>query len=690
MRICQLSSVESAFGFLVPLFDALDRDGHEVVAASIMDHDGDVLRHHLGTAHELHRIGVSRKVTARALTTEIVALARYLRRERFDVVHLHGPLASIQGRLAARLAAVPCVINHVHGFYFHEGMARPSRVVHQTAERLLNRHLADHVVTVNSEDLEHARRNGFARDPARIVATPGVGIDTERFAPGSARRHAVRRELGVPDGELLVVFVGRLVAEKGVQELLTAFSELLAEQPAWLVLVGDVSPSERDQSVLARIEQEHRRDPEAAARTLLLGQRRDVPDLLAAADLVVQPSYREGMPVSVLEAMSAGVPLVTTDIRGSREAVAGGAAGVLVSPRDAAALSTAVRKLAADPEERARLGAAGRARVEDHYATSIAVAPLVALYRRIEASNTGRPRSARARLRSTARRVVPPALSGPATRLPPWRIAVERTTDPLSPVGRDRHPVFSEEELDRLGITMVADPFAIERDGTWHLFFEQVRRGEARGEIGLATSDDLADWRYRGVVLSEDFHLSYPHVLADGDDIVMIPETSLDGTVRLYRAMGTPHAWELDRILLQGKPYKDSTVLLHDGRYYLFTESSVSHTHDRLDLFVAPSVRGPWRPHPSNPIVLDDAGAARPAGRVVEVDGRLVRLTQSCEQVYGAGVRARPILTLSPLEYRESPDEIQLHPSGRSDGTGHHADIHRIPGGWLRFVDVHG
>nr|WP_062397079.1 glycosyltransferase [Pseudonocardia sp. AL041005-10] len=691
MRICQLSSVESAFAFLVPLFHALDADGHEVVAASIMDRGGDTLRHHLGSSYALHRIRVSRSITGRAFSTEILALVRYLRRERFDVVHLHGPLASIQGRIAARIARVPCIVNHVHGFYFHDGMARRTWLVHTTAERLLNRYFADYVVTVNSEDLDFARRNGFARDPDRVVGTPGVGVDTARFAPDPERRAAVRRELGIPGDEFVVVFVGRLVTEKGVLELLTAFSDLLADRPAWLLLVGDAAPSERDQSVRARLEEEHRRDPAAAARTLRLGLRTDVPDLLAAADLAVQPSYREGMPVAVLEAMSAGVPLVATDIRGSREAVDGGRAGVLVPPRDAPKLSAAVRALAADDRERTRLAAAGRARVEDHFAVPHALAPLMALYRRIEASTPRHRFSLRARLRPLVRRVVPTALRGPATGTPRWRLAVEHTADPLSPVGPVRRPVFSDDELTRLGITMVADPFAIQRDGIWHLFFEQVRHGQGRGEIGLATSDDLVDWRYRGVVLREDFHLSYPQVLADGDEILMVPESCADGngTVRLYRAVDFPHTWELDRVLLRGRPFKDSTVLRHEGLYYLFTEISERHTHDRLDLFVAPSIRGPWEPHPSNPIVLDDASISRPAGRVIEVGGRLVRLAQACHRSYGDGVWGRPIRTLTSEEYRETPEEVRLYPSQGVGGTGHHIDSHRVPGGWVRFVDTH-
>lgn len=692
MRICQLSHVETTFNFLAPLFTALAEDGHEVVAASNMDRDGEVLTHYLGTGFEFHRIRVSRRITAQAFTTEVYRLARYLARERFDVVHLHGPLAAIQGRLAARLAAVPFVVNHAHGFYFHDGMGAGSRAVHVTAERLLTRHLTDYLVTVNEEDLDFARRHGFARETARLVRAPGVGIDTEVFsAAGRKVGRAVRHEFGVPEDELVVTFVGRLVAEKGVPELVTAFSGLLRDRPAWLWLVGDVSPSERDQDTLRHIDELQQHDPEAARRTVRCGQRRDIAAILAASDIVVQPSHREGMPVALLEAMACEVPVVTTDIRGCREAVDGGAAGVLVPTRDPERLTEALRKLAADPDERIRLGELARARVENTYAIRHSIAPVLAMYRRIEASRRA-PRTGRGLLRTLARRTLPTAVRGSASRTPPWRISVQHLTDPLASHADRTRVVLSDETLEELGLTFVADPFAVHRDGLWHLFFEQVRTGERRGEIGLATSPDLDDWTYRGVVLAEGFHLSYPHVVETRDGIFMLPEASASGSVRLYRAVGFPTRWELDEVLLEGAPYKDSTLLRHDDLFYLFTETSPHHTHDLLRLFVAEGIRGPWVEHPASPVVLGNPAVARPAGRVLRVGDHLVRMAQSCERHYGDGVRGRTIVHLDRAGYRESTaDRIVIPPAGtgRAGGSGHHVDAHPVAGGWVRFVDGH-
>lgn len=693
MRVCQLSHVETAFNFLIPVFAALEEDGHDVVAACNMDHGGALLRHYLGDAVECHQVRVSRKITVQAFTTEVVDLARYLAREKFDVVHLHGPLAAIQGRLAARLAGVPVVINHAHGFYFHEGMRQRLRFMHVIVEHILGRLLTDYTITVNEEDRQFALNHGFASDPSAIIGTPGVGIDVRRFRPlGRAEGRAVRREWGVPDDDLVVTFVGRLVAEKGLIELATAFSELATERPAWLWLVGDVSPTERDQTALVRLDNLQRRDPYAAGRTLRLGQRRDVPRILAATDIFVLPSYREGMPVSLLEAMACEVPVIATDVRGCREAVGGGDAGLLVPARDAKALAEALRTLAADPVECSRVAATGRARVDARYTTAHSIAPVVALYRRISASRPNAAPSVAARLRRVGRRILPLAVRRRVAATPRWQIAVQHIADPACQIPDRTDIVFTDETLDDLGLEFVADPFAVHRDGIWHLFFEQIRKGESRGEIGLASSADLRTWSYQGAVLSERFHLSYPHVVVVDGETFMIPEACGSESVRLYHAAAFPDRWELADVILKGRPYKDSTVLEHEGSYFLFSETSAQHTHDQLRLYVADGLRGPWSEHPASPVVYGDVDGARPAGRVLRVDGRLVRLSQCCGRRYGEGVRGHVIERLSPTEFRESSLDgriLQASGAGWNARASHHVDAHAVNDGWIRFIDGH-
>jgi hypothetical protein len=275
---------------------------------------------------------------------------------------------------------------------------------------------------------------------------------------------------------------------------------------------------------------------------------------------------------------------------------------------------------------------------------------------------------------------------------PSWRIAVQRVTDPLTRTPSSTHQVLSDQALAAHGLACIADPFAVRRDGRWFLFFEEIRTGTDRGEIGVAESPDLENWTYGGTVLSEPFHLSYPHIVEAGGETFMIPEASASGSVRLYRAADFPLRWEFVDVILHGHKFKDSTLVERDGSYFLFTETSQKDTHDELRLFVASDLHGPWTEHPASPLVVGNADAARPAGRIVDVDGRLVRLSQRCAQRYGRGVLAHPIERLDLDEYRESPAQEVLRPaaSGWTAGGTHHVDAHRMPdGGWIRFVDGH-
>jgi glycosyltransferase involved in cell wall biosynthesis len=216
--------------------------------------------------------------------------------------------------------------------------------------------------TQAEEDARAARRLRLCR--GGVVEAIGNGVDPARFAPDAdgAVRRRVRAELAVPADRVAVVVIGRLVAEKGYPELFEAMRAVDAE----LWVVGERLESDRTDrmdAVLARVEG----DPDLSARIRFLGYRGDVPDLLRAADIFTLPSHREGMPRSIIEAMMSGLPVVATDIRGSREEVVDGETGALVPLGDVDALAAALRRLAADPALCARQGAAGRARALAEY-----------------------------------------------------------------------------------------------------------------------------------------------------------------------------------------------------------------------------------------------------------------------------------------------------------------------------------
>jgi hypothetical protein len=280
-----------------------------------------------------------------------------------------------------------------------------------------------------------------------------------------------------------------------------------------------------------------------------------------------------------------------------------------------------------------------------------------------------------------------------ATASSKWSIGIYRGPTPLALAPQSPEPVLTARDVTDLDAAFVADPF-MHHDGTrWSMFFEVLDRPLARGRIGLATSDDARRWRYERIVLAEPFHLSYPFVFAHGGEHFMLPETFEAAQIRLYRATRYPFEWTLDSVLVDGIIAVDASLLLHGGVWWMFA-CTAPKGHDVLRLWSADDPRGPWREHPSSPIVIGDRRIGRPAGRPVVIDGRVYRFAQDCTTDYGVCVRAIEITRLTHDEYeeREMPQPIVTGgPFAWNARRAHHLDAHRQPstagGGWIACID---
>jgi hypothetical protein len=263
----------------------------------------------------------------------------------------------------------------------------------------------------------------------------------------------------------------------------------------------------------------------------------------------------------------------------------------------------------------------------------------------------------------------------------------------LSPAPGVDNPVLTYRDVDDARATFVADPFLIRHDGLWHLFFEVFNDAVYQGEIAVAVSRDLRRWEYRGRVLVEPFNVSYPCVFRWRGGFYMVPEMYGQGCVRLYRAEAFPRGWRPVADLIEDGPVADPTPFRFDGAWWMFT-CPRPEDHDVLRLYRADELTGPWREHPASPIVDGDRRGARPAGRVVEWDGRLARYAQDCHPQYGTAVRAFEITRLTAAEYRERPLEgspmREPEPDAWNSRGRHHVDAHRLDDGtWIAVVDGH-
>ena len=236
---------------------------------------------------------------------------------------------------------------------------------------------------------------------------------------------------------------------------------------------------------------------------------------------------------------------------------------------------------------------------------------------------------------------------------------------------------------DRSGVAwraghVYADPFLFEG----HLFCEEVPAGSGRGVISHAR---LGSGEAPRTVLEAAEHLSYPFVFAHGGEVFMVPERSAARRVELYRASDFPHRWELDTVLLDGVRAADATLLEHDGRWWMFVAQARPGASllDELHLYSAAAPRGPWIPHPANPVVSDVRGA-RPAGPIARREGRLVRPAQDGSQRYGWAVSFRAIDVLTATEYREHEID-RLEPG---DVPGARAVHHHCADGSHEAIDA--
>lgn len=330
---------------------ALQAAGHEVIGISAAGPHVPTLAA-AGIRHLA--VPMTRTITPLADLRALWQLVRLLQEERPSIVHTHTPKANLLGQMAAWLADVPVRVCTVHGFYFTPRTPLLKRFFYQLLEWVPAR-LAQRLFLINQEDMATCRELALC-SPGKIqLLAGGTGVDLHRFSPAPWSL-LTRQAVGLPPTGPVVGFVGRLVAEKGVPELLAAARLVRQRVPdVSFLLVGPVDREKPDAIT-----------PELAAAygvadcTVFTGSRSDLPDLYGLMDLFVLPSHREGLSRTLMEAAAMGLPAVTTDVRGCRDVVVNGRSGHVVPLGNVEALAEAMTDLLLDPEKRQQMGQAAR------------------------------------------------------------------------------------------------------------------------------------------------------------------------------------------------------------------------------------------------------------------------------------------------------------------------------------------
>lgn len=369
LRIAHVDSERGFSGGEVQVFlllEGLRRLGHETILISPPGSR---------SADEAKRRGIEHATVRMRNDLDVpaaLALARTFRRAGVQLVHLHTGRASWLGGLAARLVKLPAVSSR----------RMDRRVKRSWRNRILYRHLLRRVIAISPAVVECLRAAGVATE--RIALIPeGVEVARIKANRGGA---AVRSDLGAGTDDAVILALAALVRRKGLDVLLKSLALLAAEGLRPIVWIAGDGP---EGPALARqIER-----LQLAGHVRLLGRRSDTAELLAACDLLVLPSRREGLGVAALEAMAAGCPVVASAVGGLPFSIVDERTGLLVPPENPRALADALARLLRDPDLRARLGAEGPRRVAEGFLAEQMVAAHDRLYRSVLQEWTGQGKS---------------------------------------------------------------------------------------------------------------------------------------------------------------------------------------------------------------------------------------------------------------------------------------------------------
>lgn len=358
VKVLQVAGLDHVFTvFLKALILAMQAEGWQVDAAAGSTLKDQFLRSNNIRFFELPYGRARSVITNFRRFRQLVDL---IRRERYDIVHAHNPLASLIARAAARFCKVPLIVYTVHGFSFHENASPLRYQVGLAAERIAGRWT--HLTFSQSRedyDLILAKRVS----PSDRAFWIGNGVDPVLFNPGrfdAEERRRIRASLGIPEGVRVVGMLTRLSREKGIREFMEAGASVLSGMPdTWFCIVGGRQSGAHWHMTFDEVRLIAERNG-LASRLVLPGYREDAPEMLAAMDVFCLPSYHEGLPRSIIEAMAMELPVVATNIRGCREEVVDGETGFLIPPKDSYALADKLIYLLKNPQVAAEYGCRGR------------------------------------------------------------------------------------------------------------------------------------------------------------------------------------------------------------------------------------------------------------------------------------------------------------------------------------------
>lgn len=365
-KVMQVSAIDATMDKLLRRLNKKSiENGYDVIGVCSK---GDKTEKLKSEGFNIHNINIDRKISPLSNLKSIYEMYKYFRKEKPDIVHVHTPIAAVLGRIAAKLAKVPNIIYTAHGFYFHENMNPFIYKLFIGIEKIMAKTCTDFIFTQSEEDAKTALNNKF-KSKDKIIAI-GNGVDVlDKFNPINVNKEEIEnlyKEFGLKKEDKIVSFIGRLVKEKGIFDLLDSYKYISNEVK--FMIIGDVFQGDRDSETIQQLKKY-----KSNKNIIFTGNRSDINNMLYISDIFCLPSYREGMPRSIIEAMAMECAVVATNIRGSREEVVDGETGYLVKCNSKKEIAGKIDEIFNNEELLRSMKLKGRKRSEQIYNEDVVV-----------------------------------------------------------------------------------------------------------------------------------------------------------------------------------------------------------------------------------------------------------------------------------------------------------------------------
>ena len=334
MKILYVSTISMTIhAFLIPHIEMLIEQGHKVDIACNMVTAADDRLIKLGCRYL--NLDFQRAPLDKRNISAYKKLKRLIKDEQYDLVHTHTPVASFCVRLACMRQSAVKVFYTAHGFHFFKGAPMKNWLFYYPIERFLSRY-TDELITINKEDYARAKKSLKAKSASYV---PGVGIEMSNVTKNTNDEKTKKSELGIAEEDIVIVSVGELNGNKNHSTVIRAVAEMKLSDATY-VICGE---GELKAELLGLIDEYGLKD-----KVKLLGRRTDVFAILKIADIFVHPSFREGLPVALMEAMAAGLPCVVSNTRGNIDLIEDGAGGYVREPDDINGFASAICQIITD------------------------------------------------------------------------------------------------------------------------------------------------------------------------------------------------------------------------------------------------------------------------------------------------------------------------------------------------------